>query len=158
MRDAEAVPSAAPSTHLASRIPHPAASVLVIGSSNTDLVCRAPALPRPGETVRGSTFTVFPGGKGANQAVAAARAGAAVRFVGAVGDDDFGRQRRAELAAEGIDVEGVRVVPGVASGVALIVVAEAGENVIVLVPGANDAVTPDDAVAAAAQSHAVLSL
>jgi ribokinase len=125
--------------------------VLVVGSSNTDLVGRAPRLPVAGETLRGSSFATYPGGKGANQAVAAARAGASVRFVGAIGSDDFGTQRRAELAAEGIDVTGVRVVAGAASGVALIIVAESGDNQIILVPGANDTVTPEiarDAVAA----------
>jgi ribokinase len=134
-------------------------SVLVVGSTNTDLVCRAPRLPRAGETLRGSAFATFAGGKGANQAVAAERAGARVRFVGAIGDDDFGRGRLADLAAEGIDVTGVAVVNGQSSGVALIVVADAGENEIVLIPGANDHVTPGAARSAVAErAHDVLSL
>jgi ribokinase len=117
-------------------------TVLVIGSSNTDLVCLAPRLPRPGETVRGTSFATFAGGKGANQAVAAARAGARVCFAGAVGDDTFGQARLADLRAENIDIEHVVVRFGVASGVASIVVDDDGENVIVLVPGANDTVDP----------------
>jgi ribokinase len=133
--------------------------VLVIGSSNTDLVCRASRLPRPGETVRGSSFETFAGGKGANQAVAAARAGASVVFCGAVGDDGYGSARLADLATEDIDVSRVRVVAGGTSGVALIVVGQDGENQIVLVPGTNDRVDPA-AAAAALQSTAcsVLSL
>lgn len=116
-------------------------AVLIVGSSNTDLVCRGPRLPVAGETVIGSSFAVFPGGKGANQAVAAARAGAAVAFAGAIGADDFGRARLAELRAEGVDTAQVTVVPDAASGVALIVVDERGENQIVVVPGANARLT-----------------
>src|SRR5688500_1400730 len=101
-------------------------SVLIVGSSNTDLVCRAPRLPVAGETVAGATFAIYPGGKGANQAVAAARAGARVSFAGAVGNDDFGRARLAELTHEGIDTRHVAVVTGESSGVALIVVDEHG--------------------------------
>jgi ribokinase len=134
-------------------------SVLIVGSSNTDLVSRAPRLPAAGETVAGSAFAIHPGGKGANQAVAAARAGARVSFVGAVGDDDFGRQRLAELAAEGIDTAHVATVPSVTSGVALIVVDDGGENQIVFVPGANARATPDAVDAAfAAASFAVVGL
>lgn len=133
--------------------------VLVIGSSNTDLVCRTPRLPSPGETVRGVSFATHAGGKGANQAVAAARAGAQVTFAGAVGDDAFGTARLADLHAEGIDVSHVTVQRGVASGVAAILVDALGENVIVLVPGANDTVTPEDALLVlAARQPRVLSL
>jgi ribokinase len=133
--------------------------VLVIGSSNTDLVCRTERFPRLGETVRGSTFSTHPGGKGANQAVAAARAGAHVTFVGAIGDDDFGRQRLEELRADSIDVRAVRLVSDRASGVALIVVDAHGDNVIVIVPGANDAIQPTDARnAIAAAQHELVSL
>lgn len=121
--------------------------VLVIGSVNTDLVCRAPALPRAGETLRGVSFHTYAGGKGANQAVAAARAGATVSFIGAVGRDVFGAERRADLVAEGIDVTRLRTVDA-PSGTALIVVADDGENQIVIVPGANDLITPVDALAA----------
>ena len=111
--------------------------MVVVGSSNTDLVVNVPELPRPGQTVLGGTYFHAAGGKGANQAVAASRAGAHVRFVGAVGDDEFGRRSLDGLRREGIDVESVRVVPGVASGVALIMVDARGENLIAVAPGAN---------------------
>ncbi|MEX1159192.1 MAG: ribokinase [Thermomicrobiales bacterium] len=127
-----------------------AARVLVIGSSNTDLVCRSPRIPAPGETITGRSFAMFAGGKGANQAVAAARAGAEVAFVGACGEDEFGIARRADLVAEGISVDRMRVVPGVSSGVALIVVDDRGENQIVYVPGANGQIDVEDAAAALA--------
>ncbi|MBI3911383.1 MAG: ribokinase [Armatimonadetes bacterium] len=113
------------------------ARVMVVGSSNTDMIVQVPRLPAPGETILGGRFSVAPGGKGANQAVGAARLGAAVTFIGRVGDDEFGRARLAELAAEGIDTSGVVVDPEVASGVALIFVEESGENAIAVAPGAN---------------------
>jgi ribokinase len=112
------------------------ARVVVVGSTNLDLVVTAPALPRPGETVLGDGFTMVPGGKGANQAVAAARAGAACAFVGAVGQDGFAEPLRASLAGAGIDVGRLRDVPG-PSGVALIAVDTSAENIIVVAPGAN---------------------
>lgn len=108
--------------------------------SNTDLVCRATRLPRPGETVAGGAFATFAGGKGANQAVAAARAGAYVGFGGAVGDDDYGARRIADLRSAGIDVSLAQTKTGVPSGVAMIVVDEHGENQIVTAAGANDEV------------------
>ncbi len=111
--------------------------VLVVGSSNTDLTLRVPALPAPGETRLGTTLTRSPGGKGANQAWAARRAGGDVAFVTAVGDDDFGRAALAHYRDAGIDVSCVRVVPGTPSGVALIFVADDGENAIGVAPGAN---------------------
>ncbi len=129
----------------------------MIGSSNTDLVSRAERLPLAGETVFGDAFAIYPGGKGANQAVAARRAGAAVSFVGAIGDDVFGRDRRDELAAAGIDLTHLSVIPGATSGVAQIVVDVAGENQIVVVPGANDLVQPEQAIAAVAGGCDVLS-
>lgn len=133
--------------------------VLIVGSTNTDLVCHAPRLPRTGETLRGTGFATYPGGKGANQAVAAARAGATVRFVGAVGSDPYGEDRIGELAAEGIDIGSVRVVAGVVSGIALIVVDETGDNSIIIVAGANATVSADDARAAIAERrHDLLSL
>jgi ribokinase len=133
--------------------------VLVIGSSNTDLVCRSPRIPAPGETITGRSFTTFAGGKGANQAVAAARAGADVCFVGACGDDQFGVARLADLKAERIDIGRVRVTPGVSSGVALIVVDDSGENQIVYVPGANATIDVDAAREARTEvTHDVLSL
>ena len=114
--------------------------VLVVGSVNVDLVVRAPRLPGPGETVTGGTFAQHDGGKGANQAVAAARLGATVTFIGATGDDDFGRSARQALAREGIPTDGVRVLPDVPTGVALIVVAETGDNQIAVASGANGTV------------------
>ncbi|GLZ80206.1 ribokinase [Actinorhabdospora filicis] len=120
--------------------------VVVLGSANMDLVATAPTLPKPGETVLGHGFATVPGGKGLNQAVAAARAGARTAFIGAVGDDAFGAQLREALTADGVDVSGLREAPG-ASGVALIAVDDAGENSIVVAPGANatvDALTAAD--------------
>jgi ribokinase len=118
--------------------------VVVLGSSNTDMTVRVPRLPAPGQTILGSTFTTSPGGKGANQAVAARRAGAEVVFVTAVGDDELGRQALELYRREGIDVSYVQVVAGVASGVALIFVDDHGENVIGVAPGANHRLTPED--------------
>lgn len=118
--------------------------VVVVGSLNLDLVVRAPRLPAPGETVPGGVFATFRGGKGANQAVAAARMGAAVIMIGRVGDDAFGATLRDGLTAEGIDARGVRLTPGAASGVALITVDDAGQNTIVIAPGANGALTAAD--------------
>jgi ribokinase len=115
-----------------------AARVFVFGSINTDLVVYIPRLPQPGETIGGGTYQSFPGGKGANQAVAAARAGAEVRLHGCLGDDAFGRERIAALEETGVSTAGVRILPGVASGVAQITVDGAGENTIVVAPGAND--------------------
>jgi ribokinase len=114
-----------------------ARDVYVVGSINADLVVRLPALPRPGETVTGGTFERHGGGKGANQAVAAARRGATVRMVAAVGDDDLGEEAVAALAAEGIDVASVERLRSAATGVALIAVDEAGENQIAVASGAN---------------------
>lgn len=122
----------------------------VVGSLNTDLVIRAPALPQPGETVTGGEFATFPGGKGANQAVAAARLGARVAMVGCVGGDDFGRRLIDGLRAEGIDVTHVRVDEGSPSGTALITVDPQGQNTIVVAPGANLRLTPDDVARAEA--------
>jgi ribokinase len=112
------------------------ARVVVVGSANLDLVVTTPALPRPGETVLGDRFTMVPGGKGANQAVAAARAGAECAFVGAVGQDAFAESLRSNLIAAGVDVQRLRDIPG-ASGVALIAVDASAENIIVVAPGAN---------------------
>ncbi len=112
-------------------------SVVVVGSVNADLVVSVARLPRAGETVAGGTFARHGGGKGANQAVAAARAGARVAMVGAVGADDLGDEALRELTAEGIDVSAVERLDGVATGVAAIVVDEAGENQIAVASGAN---------------------
>lgn len=116
--------------------------VLVVGSVNIDLVVTADRLPAPGETVIGGRFAQHHGGKGGNQAVAAARMGAPTAFIGAVGDDDFGRAARAALENEGIDVSELLTVPDVPTGVALILVDARGENSIAVAGGANGAVTP----------------
>jgi ribokinase len=118
--------------------------VVVVGSINVDLVVAADHLPRPGETVLGGQFARHFGGKGANQAVAAARAGASVTMVGAVGRDADGDASLAALAAEGIDVSRVRRVDA-PTGVAIIAVGGDGENQIVVASGANAEVTPADA-------------
>jgi ribokinase len=117
--------------------------VVVVGSINTDLVARTRSLPRPGETILGSTFATVGGGKGANTATAAARLGTAVAFVGCLGTDDFGSARLDDLTREGIDVALIRRTAAAPSGVALIVVDDAGENTIVVVPGTNALVGPD---------------
>jgi ribokinase len=111
--------------------------VFVFGSINTDLVVYVERLPVPGETVSGGRFAQFPGGKGANQAVAASRAGARVEMHGCLGDDAFGRERLASLRAAGVSTAGVRLLPGAASGIAQIAVDRAGENTIAVAPGAN---------------------
>jgi ribokinase len=118
--------------------------VVVVGSTNTDMTVRVPRLPAPGETVGGGDFRVTGGGKGANQAVAAARAGASVFFVTALGTDDIGDRALDSLAAEGIDLRFVRRVPDEPSGIALILVDDAGENVIAVASGANAALRPED--------------
>lgn len=118
--------------------------VVVFGSSNTDMTVRLPTLPAPGQTVLGRSFLTTPGGKGANQAVAARRAGAEVVFITAVGDDDLGRAALEGYRREGIDVRYARVVSGMASGVALIFVDDRGENMIGVASGANLALTPED--------------
>lgn len=117
------------------------AKVVVIGSLNMDLVTRAPRLPRGGETLIGQSFATVSGGKGANQAVAAARLGAQVSMVGCVGSDAYGAQLRAALMAEQIDCQAVSTVDG-SSGVALIVVDDNSQNAIVIVAGANGELTP----------------
>lgn len=111
--------------------------VLVVGSVNVDYVVSAPRLPAPGETVTGGTLLVNHGGKGANQAVAARRLGAEVKFIGCVGDDAAGAAIRACLAAEGIDVSGMSSTSEAATGTALIVVDADGRNQIAVAPGAN---------------------
>lgn len=115
--------------------------ILVVGSINMDLVTQAPRFPQPGETLLGDGFVTMPGGKGANQAVAAARLGAAVALVGALGHDAFGDQLRAGLRGEGVDLQHVQRLEDQASGSASITVA-GGENQIVVVPAANASVTP----------------
>ncbi|MFY0727992.1 ribokinase [Pseudomonas sp. NFX15] len=116
------------------------AKVVVIGSLNMDLVTRAPRLPKGGETLIGESFTTVSGGKGANQAVAAARLGAQVSMIGCVGNDAYGEALRGALLAEQIDCQAVSTVDG-SSGVALIVVDDSSQNAIVIVPGANGELT-----------------
>jgi ribokinase len=111
--------------------------VLVVGSSNTDMIIRVPRIPRPGETILGGEFTMAGGGKGANQAVAAARAGGRVTLVARVGDDVFGERALAGFKADGIDTRFVLRTSGAASGVALIDVDDRGENSISVASGAN---------------------
>jgi ribokinase len=118
--------------------------VVVLGSLNLDVVVAAPRVPRPGETLLAGDARFLPGGKGANQAVAAARLGAEVAFIGRTGDDEFGRRMRANLVAAGVGVDRVGTVAGTASGMAIVVVDPQGENTIVVSPGANAAITPDD--------------
>ncbi|AXF14515.1 ribokinase [Paraburkholderia caledonica] len=118
------------------------ARVAVVGSLNMDLVARAPRLPHPGETLAGRTFAQVAGGKGGNQAVAAARLGAQVSMLGCVGADANGAQLRAGLEAEGIDCVAVET-GREATGVALIIVDDASQNAIVIVAGSNGEVTPD---------------
>lgn len=118
--------------------------IVVVGSSNTDMVVHCSHLPTAGETVIGGEFKVFAGGKGANQAVAAARAGGQVTFVAALGSDSFGDRAIDGFVREGIDVRLVKRVANTASGVALIMVGEGGENLIAVAPGANSRLEPED--------------
>jgi ribokinase len=119
-------------------------SVLVIGSSNTDLIIKMARIPKPGETILGGEFASAGGGKGANQAVAAARAGGAVTFIARVGRDPNGDEAVARLAAAGIDVTHVIRDSIRPSGVALIFVSQSGENSIAVASGANDKLSPAD--------------
>jgi len=122
--------------------------VIVVGSANMDYVVRADALPGPGETLLGQSLRTFPGGKGSNQAVAAARLGADVVFVGAVGDDADGARMLRDLQADGVDTSEIDVRDDVATGIAQVTLLPGGENSILVVPGANAAVEPARAVAA----------
>ena len=117
--------------------------IIVVGSINLDLIASVDRLPGPGETVRGSGFVTAPGGKGANQALAAARAGATVRMVGAVGKDNFATEALALLRDGKIDLSGIGATFA-STGTAMIMVGADGENVIAVVPGANDSVVPGD--------------
>jgi ribokinase len=123
--------------------------ITVIGSSNTDMVVKSGRLPAPGETVLGGVFGMYPGGKGANQAVAAARLGGTVHFVGKRGADIFGTEAAALLAKEGIDTTHFTVHPHLPSGVALITINEEAENCIVVASGANAALSVDDVASVA---------
>jgi len=118
--------------------------VLVFGSINTDLVTYIDVLPTPGETVTGGRFESFPGGKGANQAVAAARVGADVEMFGCIGDDSLGRERLVSLENAGISTHNITVKAGIHSGIAQIIVDSGGENIIAVAPGANALFNPSD--------------
>jgi ribokinase len=135
----------------------PAPEVVVVGSLNQDITVAADRRPAGGETVLGRSVATAPGGKGANQAVAAARAGARVAMVGCVGADAAGEALLAGLRAAGVDAAAVRALPDAPSGTALIVVDATGENSIVVVPGANERLSAADAERAAAQSALVLA-
>ena len=118
--------------------------ILVVGSSNTDLIIKVPEIPRPGETLLGGQFQTFPGGKGANQAVAAARAGGEVVFIAAVGDDAYGAEAIKCYKEDHINTEDIKVCKGVPSGIAMITVSHQGENAITVASGANGELSAAD--------------
>ena len=118
--------------------------IVVLGSTNTDMVVKSARIPAPGETILGGRFLMNPGGKGANQAVAAARLGGDVVFIAKVGDDLFGREARSLFAKEGIRTDYVFTDPNEPSGVALIMVDDKGENCIAVASGANGLLSPAD--------------
>lgn len=118
--------------------------ITVVGSVNLDIVATGKTLPRPGETVTGARLARHPGGKGGNQALAARRLGAEIRLVAAVGDDDMAEEALKLLRAGGLDLSATQFVNGETTGVALIAVSETGENQIVVCPGANASLSPDD--------------
>jgi ribokinase len=118
--------------------------IVVVGSSNTDLVMKLPRLPRPGETIIGGTFSMAAGGKGANQAVAASRAGGDVSFIAKIGNDHFGTQALDGFRKDGLDTQFVDVAPATASGIGLIFVDRNGENCIGVASGANNELLPAD--------------
>ncbi|MBU4432965.1 MAG: ribokinase [Alphaproteobacteria bacterium] len=131
-------------------------SVFVLGSINLDAVARVDDLPRPGETVAGLSLELFPGGKGANQAVAAARMGAPTRLMGAVGREDSGPSLKTKLAGYGVQVVDVMELQGVPTGQAHVWVAASGENMIVVTSGANAAITPSQVTATPLEGQRVL--
>lgn len=118
--------------------------ILVVGSSNTDLIIKVPEIPRPGETLLGGKFMTFPGGKGANQAVAAARAGGDVIFIASVGEDNYGLNSIKEYKLDNINTENIKICKGVPSGIAMITISDSGENAITVASGANERLLPDD--------------
>jgi ribokinase len=121
-----------------------AGKVVVVGSLNMDLVACAARIPVVGETITGHTYFDEPGGKGANQAYAVSRLGGRVAMLGRVGSDDFGRRMREDLQQVGCDVSGLKTIANAASGIALIFVADDGHNSIIIVPGANGRLSPED--------------
>ena len=130
--------------------------VTVLGSLNMDISVTVPRLPEPGATVLGSAARFTPGGKGANQAVAAARLGASVRMAGCVGDDDFGRRLLAALRDEGVNADDVLVTADAPTGLAMISVDHAGENIITVAPGANHEVAGEQVAAATGHGDGIL--
>lgn len=118
--------------------------ILVVGSSNTDLIIKVPEIPRPGETLLGGKFQTFPGGKGANQAVAAARAGGDVVFIAAVGDDAYGEEAVRGYKMDHINTGNIKVCKGIPSGIAMITISDKGENAITVASGANAELLPED--------------
>src|SRR5690349_20033664 len=132
--------------------------ILVVGSLNADLVVQAPRFPQPGETISGNDLQIIPGGKGANQAVAAARQGASVSMVGRVGNDSFGPELIKNLKRNNIDTSGVHLDVGSSTGTATIIVDSKGQNSIVLSPGANGKVSPEDVDAIAFSDYKLLLL
>jgi ribokinase len=118
--------------------------IVVIGSANMDLVCKTPHMPSPGQTILGCGFATIPGGKGANQAVAAAKLGGQVHFVGRIGDDDFGQRLLVGLQQHKVSTRHVTITEGMPSGVAVILVDTKGENSIIVARGANQHLTPAD--------------
>lgn len=131
-------------------------ALIVVGSANMDLVIRSPRFPKPGETILGSDFATFPGGKGANQAVAAARLGGEVRFFGCVGEDGFAADLRTSLSSAGVHIDDLATCPG-ATGVAVITVDAEGRNTIIVAQGANAHVDPQPAIAASRPDDILLA-
>ena len=135
----------------------PSKKIVVVGSLNADLTIYCERLPQPGETIHRTDFRVLPGGKSANQAVAAGRLGAEVALIGAIGDDPNGQMLRESVSAAGVDVSSLRIVPE-PTGVAVISVDRQGENSIIISAGANGVLRPEDLPAAAFEDAAVLCL
>jgi len=118
--------------------------ILVVGSSNTDLIIKVPEIPRPGETLLGGEFQTFPGGKGANQAVAAARGGGDVVFIASVGNDSYGDDSVKGYKLDNINTENIKICKGIPSGIAMITISDSGENAITVASGANAQLKPED--------------
>jgi len=118
--------------------------ILVVGSSNTDLIIKVPEIPRPGETLLGGEFKTFPGGKGANQAVAAARGGGDVVFIASVGNDSYGDESVKGYKLDNINTENIKICKGIPSGIAMITISDSGENAITVASGANAELKPED--------------
>ena len=118
--------------------------IVVVGSSNTDLIIKVSEIPRPGETLLGGEFMTFPGGKGANQAVAAARAGGDIIFIASVGDDSYGEEAIKGYKLDNINTENIKICKGIPSGIAMITISDSGENAITVASGANALLLPAD--------------